>query len=122
MTQRSWINILADGIEQYVGIATADTLLEFSAVNEVMLSASNALALDVIWNGQRQGQIGERGQRADIRFTADTAVVTLGPGGEPTPAAATEEVEVLATEQEAEAAAKRYARTEPDGDGDNGAE
>ncbi len=102
VTQRSWINILADGIEQYVGIVTADTLLEFTAVNEVMLSASNALALDVIWNGQRQGQIGERGQRADIRFTADTAVVTLGPGGEPTPTAATVEVEVVAAEQEAE--------------------
>ena len=102
VTQRSWINIQADGIEQYVGIATADTLLEFSADSEVMLSASNALALDVIWNGQRQGQIGERGQRADIRFTVDTAVVTLGPGGEPTPVSPTAEVEVVAAEQEAE--------------------
>ena len=102
VTQRSWISIQADGIEQYVGIATADTLLEFSADSEVMLSASNALALDVIWNGQRQGQIGERGQRADIRFTVDTAVVTLGPGGEPTPVSPTAEVEVVAAEQEAE--------------------
>ena len=85
LTQRSWISLVVDGVEQFSGIAAPDTLLEYSAVGEIALSASNAMALDVIWNGQQQGSIGGRGQRADIRFTADEAVVVLGPAGAPTP-------------------------------------
>ena len=69
------------------------------------LSAANALALDVIWNGQRQGIIGERGQRVDIRFTIDQAIITLGPGGAPSPLPPTEAaVEVVEVETEPEAA------------------
>ncbi len=97
VTQRSWINIQGDGISVYEGIAEADTLLEHTAESEVTLSAANALALDVIWNGQRQGVLGERGQRVDIRFTVDQATITLGPGGAPTnvpPTAIVEAVEV----------------------------
>ncbi len=83
-TQRSWLQISIDGIEQYSGIAAPGTLLEYSALSEVRLTAGNALALDVIWNGQQQPTIGARGQRADIVFTVDEATVTLGPSGEPT--------------------------------------
>ena len=109
LTQRSWISLEVDSAEAYVGIAAADTLLEYSAENEVLLSASNARALDLIWNGQRQGQIGERGQRVDIRFTADTAVVSLGPASDlatetPTEAIVVETV-VTVVEQETEPAA-----------------
>ncbi len=104
LTQRSWLSLEVDGAEVYVGIAAAEALLEYSAESEVLLSASNALALDLIWNGQRQGQIGERGQRVDIRFTADTAVVSLGPASDlasETPTAtATAEAVVEAIEQE----------------------
>ena len=96
VTQRSWISIQSDGAQVYEGIADADTLLEYTAENEVALSAANALALDVIWNGQRQGQIGERGQRVDMRFTMESAVITLGPGGEPTTIPPT--VEIVDTE------------------------
>ena len=106
LTQRSWLSLEVDGAEAYVGIAEAETLLEYSAESEVLLSASNALALDLIWNGQRQGQIGERGQRVDIRFTADTAVVSLGPATDLATETPTEavvvEVVVEPAEQEAE--------------------
>ena len=106
LTQRSWLSLEVDGAEVYVGIAAAEALLEYSAESEVLLSASNALALDLIWNGQRQGQIGERGQRVDIRFTADTAVVSLGPASDlasETPTVtATAEAVVEAVEPEAE--------------------
>lgn len=105
LTQRSWLSLLVDGAEAYVGIAAAQTLLEYSAESEVLLSASNARALDLIWNGQRQGQIGARGQRVDIRFTADMAVVSLGPASDlaietPTEAIVVESV-VAVAEQEA---------------------
>lgn len=114
LTQRSWLSLTVDGAEAYAGIAAAETLLEYSADSEVLLSASNALALDLIWNGQRQGQIGERGQRVDIRFTVDKAVVSLGPASDlasetPTETAVVATVAAVAAaveqaaEQEAEA-------------------
>ena len=86
-TQRGWLQISVDGIEQYAGVAAPGTLLEYSALSEVRVTAGNALGLDVIWNGQQQPPIGARGQRADIVFTLEEAVVTLGPSGEPTQAA-----------------------------------
>ena len=84
LTQRSWLSLASDGAVVYEGIAEADTLLESRAESEITLSAANALALDLIWNGQRQGVIGERGQRVDMRFTVEQAVISLGPGGTPT--------------------------------------
>ena len=94
-TQRSWVRIMADGVEQYAGIAAPETTLEYSAVSEISLSASNAMALDLIWNGQQQGQIGGRGQGVDIQFTPDEVIVVLGPEGAPTlssPAIATDAI------------------------------
>lgn len=102
VTQRSWLQVTVDGVEQFSGIATPETLLEYSAVSEIRLAAANAMALDVIWNGQQQGPIGGRGQRADIRFTATDAVVELGPAGAATPvrptAAVVVEIAPTATE------------------------
>ncbi|MYE27717.1 MAG: DUF4115 domain-containing protein [Chloroflexi bacterium] len=95
LTQRSWMNVQVDGVEQFSGIAAPDTLLEYNARSEVRVAAANAMALDVIWNGQRQGQIGGRGQRADIRFTATESIVELGPAGAATPQSPT--AEALAT-------------------------
>ncbi len=85
VTQRSWLSIAVDGVEAYNGIAPPDTLLEYSAVGEIALTAGNALALDILWNGQYQGQIGERGQRVDMRFTLEGVELTLGPAGAPSP-------------------------------------
>ena len=84
VTQRSWLQVSADGIEQFNGIAAPDTLLEYTALGEIALSAGNAMALNVIWNGQRQQPVGARGQRADIRYTETDAIVELGPASAPT--------------------------------------
>ena len=84
VTQRSWLQISVDGVEQFNGIATPDTLLEFTALGDITLSAGNALALDVIWNGQQQPPVGARGQRANIRYTANEVIVELGPSADPT--------------------------------------
>ncbi len=96
LTQRSWMSVQVDGVEQFSGIAAPDTLLEYNALSEVRVAAANAMALDVIWNGERQGQIGGRGQRADIRFTATEAIVELGPAGATTPLSPTAEVVAVA--------------------------
>ena len=83
--QRSWIRILIDGQERYAGIAAPDTLLEFDALTQISLTASNAMALDIIWNGQPQERIGGRGQRVDMVFSATEVNYSLGPGAAPTP-------------------------------------
>ncbi len=84
LTQRSWLQIRVDGTEQYNTLTDAGTLLEYNARDEISLTAGNALALDVIWNGQQQPSLGLRGQRVDIRFTSENVTITLGPGSEPT--------------------------------------
>ena len=78
--QRSWIRILIDGQERYAGIAAPDTLLEYDALTQISLTASNAMALDIIWNGQPQERIGGRGQRVDMVFSATEINYSLGTG------------------------------------------
>ena len=95
-TQRNWIRISSDGVEQYAGIAVPGTLLEYRANNEILVTASNALGLDIVWNGQPQGRIGDRGQRVDLRFNVDEVAISLGPPGAPTPLSPT--VPVTATD------------------------
>ena len=96
-TQRTWMRVLSDGVERYAGIAVPGALLEYSANSEILITASNALALDIVWNGQPQGRIGGRGQRADLRFTADEAAISLGPPGAPTPLSPTAPVTATVT-------------------------
>jgi hypothetical protein len=48
------------------------------------VTASNAEALNVTYNGQRQATFGGRGQRVDIVFTEDNVEITTGPGFDPT--------------------------------------
>ena len=104
LTQPSWLSLQSDGSIVYEGIAAAGTLLEYSAETDILLSAANALALDLIWNGQRQGVIGERGQRVEMRFTLESVVITLGPGGEPTAGPPTVAAETVTEEGAPEAA------------------
>ena len=61
INQRTWIQIRVDAVEQFVGIAAPGDLLEYTAIGEITLSASNALALDVVWNGQQQRPFGGPG-------------------------------------------------------------
>ena len=84
INQRTWLAVQSDGREVFAGIAAPDTLLEYSAISEITLRASNAMALDIIWNGQQQGAFGGRGQQVDIRFTIDALTHTAGAAAAPT--------------------------------------
>ena len=86
INQRTWIRISADAVEQFAGVAAPDTLLEYAAISEITVRASNAMALDIMWNGQQQGQFGGRGQQVDIRFTVDEVNYSTGAGVAPSPA------------------------------------
>jgi hypothetical protein len=84
-TQRTWIRISSDGVERYVGIAVpGQPPLEYPAANNVTLTASNAEAMLVTWNGQPQPVFGGRGQKVDIVFGLTDVQVSSGPGFEPT--------------------------------------
>ena len=84
VTQRNWMRIISDGVERFAGIAVPDTVHEFDALSEIILSASNAKGLDIEWNSQQQPSFGGRGQRVDIRFTATNIAFSVGPGAAPT--------------------------------------
>lgn len=84
MAQRTWISIASDGIQQFSGIVRPGVTLEYPAQNEITLTASNAEALVVTWNGQPQGAFGGRGQKVDVTFTVDNIRVQSGPGFDPT--------------------------------------
>jgi hypothetical protein len=84
-TQRTWLRVTSDGIEQYVGIAVpGQAPLEYPATDNVTLTASNAEALQITWNGQAQSVFGGRGQKVDIIFGLTNVQVSSGPGFEPT--------------------------------------
>jgi hypothetical protein len=83
-SQRTWLRIATDGFEQYAGIAAPGTKFEYPAQDNVTVTASNAEALVVTWNGQPQASFGGRGQKVDIVFGLTDVQVSSGPGFEPT--------------------------------------
>lgn len=83
--QRTWLRITSDGVQLFAGIAPPNTTLpDFPAQDNVTVTASNAEALMVIFNGQSQGTLGGRGQKVDIVFRPGGIEVSSGPGFEPT--------------------------------------
>lgn len=85
LSQRAWLQIRADELEQFTGIARPGDRFAIEAVDNISVLASNAEGLDVIFNGQPQPSFGGRGQRVDITFRADGIQVESGPGFAPTP-------------------------------------
>ena len=83
-TQRTWLQITTDGVQQYAGIATPGTRIEIPANETILVSASNAAALSVTWQGQKQRAFGGRGQKVDVTFTTTDVQVSAGPAIEPT--------------------------------------
>lgn len=83
-TQRTWLRLEADGIEQYAGIAPPGTRLEVQASSTISVAASNAQALDVVWNGQDQRSFGLRGQRVEVVFTPGSVDIVSAPVFQPT--------------------------------------
>ena len=83
-TQRTWLRIVTDGIEQFADTSLPGTNIEIPAQDTIAITASNAAALEVVWNGQPQGAFGARGQQVDILFTVAGVEVSSGPAYDPT--------------------------------------
>ncbi|MBI1281048.1 MAG: DUF4115 domain-containing protein [Anaerolineaceae bacterium] len=85
LTQRTWMRVTADGEQKFVGLARpGEQLPDFAAQTNVVVTAANAEALKVIYNGKEQPIFGGRGQQVDITFTLTNVQVSSGPGFEPT--------------------------------------
>lgn len=82
--QRTWLRVITDGNVQINELVEAGNVMEYRSINEIVLSASNARALNIIYNGQQQGTFGSRGQAVDITFTTDDLDIQTGPGFDPT--------------------------------------
>jgi hypothetical protein len=85
LAQRTWMRVASDGVQRYAGLARPGEVLEYPAQDNVTISAANAEALQIVYNGQQQPVFGGRGQQVDIVFRPGGAVqVSAGPGFEPT--------------------------------------
>jgi len=99
MTQRSWMSVEVDGAQRYSGVARPGTILEYTASSEIALRASNAEGLSVVYNGQRQGAFGARGQRVDVVFSTSGVQISSGQSfEEPTPVSSFTPIPTSATE------------------------
>jgi cytoskeletal protein RodZ len=84
--QRAWMRVMIDGAEQLAELVEPGELLEYTALETIMLESSNAEALNIIYNGEQQGTFGARGQAVMITFTVDDLDIQTGPGPGPTSA------------------------------------
>lgn len=87
MEQRTWLRVVADGEERFVGAAPPGAQVTVGVnefIQEVQVTATNASALLVTYNGEAQPALGRRGQRVDVVFTADRIDVSSGLTFEPT--------------------------------------
>lgn len=85
LTQRSYLRVVVDGGEQFAGVARPGEALRYEGLNSVTLTAGNADALEIVYNGREQPNLGVRGQRVEVVFTPDGVDIARGPGVEPTP-------------------------------------
>ncbi len=85
ITQRAWLQIAADNIQQFSGLTRPGEQMTIRALDNITLSSSNAEALEAIFNGQVQPVFGARGQRVDLVFSAGGVQISTGPGFAPTP-------------------------------------
>ncbi|MDZ4672764.1 MAG: DUF4115 domain-containing protein [Phototrophicales bacterium] len=84
---RTWVRVTVDGAEQLARLLLPNEQVEFLGISEIIVNASNATALNVIYNGQQQGSFGGRGQAVQVTFRdRGNPDILTGPGYDPTSA------------------------------------
>ncbi len=83
-TQRTWIRLTTDDNLQINRMVLPGEFLEYQALEEIYLNASNADALVVVHNGSPQGTFGGRGQAVEVWFRNGDMDILTGPGFDPT--------------------------------------
>ncbi|MBR5909529.1 MAG: DUF4115 domain-containing protein [Schwartzia sp.] len=68
-TGRCWIQAIADGKVIYEGTVEANQTLRWTGKKEVIVTAGNAGAIDVTYNGQHVGKLGKEGIVVEKKFS-----------------------------------------------------
>lgn len=81
---RAWTKITVDGVIEFEGQADPGTILQYEGTESIVLLTGNAAGLNITFNGQKLGPMGERGQIVERIYTVAGAVT---PTPSPTPTA-----------------------------------
>jgi cytoskeletal protein RodZ len=92
VTQRTWVRVMVDDEVAFEGQAEIGDLLQYTGERSVVVIAGNGAALDVTYNGQAIGTLGERGEAVERIFTPNgqatpTPTQTLTPTSTSVPSA-----------------------------------
>lgn len=68
-TGRCWVQAIADGKVVYEGMAEANQTMRWTGKKELIVTAGNAGAVDVTYNGQRVGKLGKEGAVVEKIFS-----------------------------------------------------
>ena len=90
-SDRCWTSVIADGKTLYEGIPKMDEQLIWEADRQIVVNFGNAGAVELIFNGQPVGKIGERGDVVVKTFAASGAITTGPSVSNPTSAPAAQE-------------------------------
>lgn len=87
-SDRCWTSVIADGKSIYEGIPKNDEILTWQADRQIVVNFGNAAAVELTFNGQPVGKIGERGDVVVKTFSLQPIpAVTLAPAPAAAPAA-----------------------------------
>jgi transcriptional regulator with XRE-family HTH domain len=83
--QRTWIRITVDGQIEFEGQAVPGSVLQYEGQTSVVVLAGNAAGLDINYNGQSIGLLGDRGEVVERFFTAGGQMISPTPTATVTP-------------------------------------
>jgi hypothetical protein len=90
--QQSWVRIEVDGETVFEGLAEVGNVLQYEGRESVLVLAGNGAGLNVTYNGQPLGPLGERGEVVERLYTTGgqitptyTPTVTVTSTDVPTP-------------------------------------
>ena len=87
-SDRCWTSVIADGKSIYEGIPKNDEILTWQADRQIVVNFGNAAAVELTFNGQPVGKIGERGDVVVKTFSLQPIpAVTPAPAPAAVPAA-----------------------------------
>ncbi len=82
-SDRCWTSVIADGKTLYEGIPRIGETFTWEADRQIVVNFGNAAAVDLTFNGQSVGKIGERGDVVVRTFAApatSSPILPVAPG------------------------------------------
>lgn len=72
LSDRCWMQVLVDGDVAFEGTAEPGLEMDWTGKNDVFITAGNAGAVDLTWNGKNVGVLGSAGQVVERHMTKDS--------------------------------------------------